>query len=151
MITLCPIFRTLFYTKIPLLLKAVNCKCKDPCSLLIYTIEVIPYHTIPLVFLHWLSNLITECSVSEHLCGNYHIQHHNGAELFQQNLVNCKELWWRCLECSVDISLPVFIVHPCGVQWALLAHILPPLLCPSLSWVQEKANRFCVFGPIRGT
>lgn len=30
MITLCPIFGTLFYTKISLLLQAVNCNCKDP-------------------------------------------------------------------------------------------------------------------------
>jgi len=43
MITSCSIFGTLFYTKISLLIEAVNCKCKDPCSLLIYTVEVIPY------------------------------------------------------------------------------------------------------------
>jgi hypothetical protein len=29
-VTLCPIFGNLFYTKISLLLKAVNCNCKDP-------------------------------------------------------------------------------------------------------------------------
>jgi hypothetical protein len=43
MITSSPILGTLFYTRISLLLKAVNYNCKDSCSLLVYTIEVIPY------------------------------------------------------------------------------------------------------------
>jgi len=51
MLASCPIFGTLFYTKISLLLKAVNCNCKDPVPYL-YT-QLRSYHNFgicPLTF-----------------------------------------------------------------------------------------------------